>query len=330
MLFLGVDGGGTKTIAALVDENGNLIGLGFSGPCNILENGEEVVRKNLREAVAPFKETLRKHKEQVFSCFGLPAVGEFRNSQEIMGNILKQELVIEPNIVVNDVVVGWAAGTLTRDGVHVVAGTGAIIYGRKGNQEVRVSGWGSLIGDEGSAYDIGRMAINIVTKQLDGRLSESLLKELLMKEYKFKDEIDLLEWVYKDPTSRRQRMASVAPVVYKAALEGDFFANKILDTAAKELATAAITAVKRLSLIDPLFSYSGSVLERNNIVKEKFRKILLDTFPTATVRKSSLPPVLGAILLAYKTTKGIITEKFLENLKNIVKDLENYKKPLSR
>ncbi|HBT51315.1 MAG TPA: ATPase, partial [Petrotoga sp.] len=163
MLFLGVDGGGTKTIAALVDENGNLIGLGFSGPCNILENGEEVVRKNLREAVAPFKETLRKHKEQVFSCFGLPAVGEFRNSQEIMGNILKQELVIEPNIVVNDVVVGWAAGTLTRDGVHVVAGTGAIIYGRKGNQEVRVSGWGSLIGDEGSAYDIGRMAINIVT-----------------------------------------------------------------------------------------------------------------------------------------------------------------------
>ena len=322
MFFLGVDAGGTKTIAALTNRRGELLGIGLSGPCNILENGEETVRENLREAIASFKEILQENREKIYSCFGLPAVGEFRNSQDVMKEIVKRETGIEPNMVVNDVVVGWAAGTLTQDGVHVVAGTGAIIYGRKSNNEVRVSGWGSLIGDEGSAYDIGRRALSVITKQLDGRLPRSILSDLIMEKNELKDEIDLLEWVYKNPTTRRQKIASVAPLVYDAALKGDTFAKDILYNAAEELALAATTAARRLELMNPLFTYSGSVLENNKIVRERFCEILLDSFPTATIRRTSLPPVFGAILLSYKIALGRIDESFLEALKKASEKIE--------
>ncbi|MGB9768531.1 MULTISPECIES: N-acetylglucosamine kinase [Dictyoglomus] len=314
MYFLGVDGGGTKTIAYLFDEEGNLIFKNTSGPTNILENGEEVFRKNLKELLSSILKDI--NPKDIKSCFGLPAVGEFREDIKILRNIIKDELKIEPDIIVNDVVIGWAGGNLARDGIHVVAGTGTITYGRKGNKDIRVSGWGSIIGDEGSAYYIGYRTLNEVSRELDGRKRKTDLTKLLFKKLSLKDHLDFIEFIYDPQKDRRSNIASVAKITYEIAKEGDKKALKILKDSAKELAITVTTANKFLKIKKPItVTYSGSVLEKNDIVREEFINILEKE--GYKVEPPKLSPVLGAILLAFlsfgnKEKKGKFINKLLE------------------
>lgn len=296
MYFLGVDGGGTKTIAYLFDEEGNLIFKNTSGPTNILENGEEVLRKNLKELLSPVLKEISP--KDIKSCFGLPAVGEFREDVKILKEIISDDLKMEPDIIVNDVVIGWAGGNLARDGIHVVAGTGTITYGRRGKKEVRVSGWGSIIGDEGSAYYIGYRTLNEVSRELDGRKRKTELTKLLFEKLNLKNHLDFIEFIYDPQKDRRSNIASVAKITYEIAKMGDKKALKILKDSAKELALTVITANKFLKIKNPVtVTYSGSVLEKNHIVKEEFINILEKE--GYKIESPKLSPVLGAVLLAF-------------------------------
>ncbi len=296
MYFLGVDGGGTKTIAYLFDKDGNLIFSNISGPTNILENGEKIFRKNLRELLSPILNEI--NPKDIKSCFGLPAIGEFREDIKVLKSIIKDELNIETDIIVNDVVIGWAGGNLAKDGIHVVAGTGAITYGRKGKKDIRVSGWGSIIGDEGSAYYIGYRTLNEVSKELDGRKRKTDLTRLLFEKLNFKNHLDFIEFIYDPHKDRRSNIASVAKITYEIAKKGDKKALKILKDSAKELAITVITANKFLKIKKPItVTYSGSVLEKNDIVREEFINILEKE--GYKVEPPKLSPVLGAVLLAF-------------------------------
>ncbi len=314
MYYLGVDGGGTKTLACVVDEKGKLIFKNVSGPTNILENGEEIFRKNIRELLSPILSEIKP--EEIISCFGLPAVGEFRDDIKVLRRIIKEEITIEPNFIVNDVVVGWAGGNLARDGIHLVAGTGTIAYGRKGKREVRVSGWGSIIGDEGSAYYIGEETLREVSKELDGRAKKSLLSLLLFEELNLRDSLDFINFIYDPSKDRRSEIASVAKITYKIALKGEKKAIKILKNAAWELVLTVVIAKKKLRLMYPVVTYSGSVIEKNDIVRAEFIKAL--DKEGYKVTPPQLSPVLGAIVYAYVNYHGYYSdESFIKNLKNI-------------
>lgn len=316
MYFLGVDGGGTKTLAYLFDIRGNFLFKSISGPTNILENGEEIFRKNIRELLLPIVKKF--NPKNIKSCFGLPAVGEFENDIKILKKIIKEELNIEPNIIVNDVVVGWAGGNLAQDGIHIVAGTGTITYGRKNNKEVRVSGWGSIIGDEGSAYYIGLRTLNEVSRELDGRSKKSDLSKLLFKELKIKNTLDFINFIYDPNKDRRSNIASIAKTTYKIALYGEEKAIKILKDSAKELAITVTTANKYLKIKKPItVTYSGSVLEKNEIVREEFKNILEKK--GYIIEAPKLSPGLGAVLLAFykynesnEREKDIFIKKLIE------------------
>ncbi|TYT21052.1 ATPase [Dictyoglomus thermophilum] len=321
MYFLGVDGGGTKTIAYLLDEESNLIFKNISGPTNLLENGEEVFRKNLRELLYPVLKNI--NPKDIKSCFGLPAVGEFREDVKILREIIKEELNIEADTIVNDVVIGWAGGNLARDGIHVVAGTGTITYGRKGNKDIRVSGWGSIIGDEGSAYYIGYRTLNEVSRELDGRKRRTDLTKLIFKKLNLRDHLDFIEFIYDPQKDRRSNIASVAKITYEIAKIGDKKALKILKDSAKELALTVTTANKFLKIEKPItVTYSGSVLEKNEIVREEFIKLLAKG--GYEVKSPKLSPVLGAVLLAFLNYENNSQkrEEFINKLLKIYKEEE--------
>lgn len=316
-IFVGVDGGGTKTRVILINSFGKVLGFHEGGASSYLEDGYKAVEESLKSLFAPFSAILKY--EKTISCFGLPNVGEFENSEQILGELVKKTIGIHPTLVVNDVVVGWAGGTFCTDGVHIVAGTGAIVYGRKGDYEVRVSGWGSLIGDEGSAYDIGRETLRRLTRQIDGREKVTFLRDFLFSSLKLSNDYELIRWAF--GADRRKKIASIAALTYEAALKGDEVALEILEKAAYELFLAASTGVKRLGLERPLISYSGSVLEKNEIVKKRFESYLKESFPNVLVRQAPLNPVLGAVLLAYKTAFGKVDEGFVKRLFKVQENL---------
>ena len=313
--FLGLDGGGTKTQAVLVTEDGELVLERTGGPINILENGEKVFRRNIKDILKPF---LVKAEGEIISCLGIPAVGEFRDSEKIISQIVESLVGLKPTLVVNDVVVGWAGGTLGKDGVHIVSGTGTIVYGRHGKKETRVSGWGSIVGDEGSAYYIGVETLRVVSKQLDSRIEKTMLCDFIFEKLNFKDHYDFIHWIYDSHSDRRSRIASIAVLTYEAAKKGDEFALEILKKSSEELAHAVITAIRNLKLNNPLISYSGSVLVKNEIVRKKFEEIVKKNV-NAKIVPARLKPVLGGVILAMKQIFTDIPETIIKKLEEINK-----------
>ncbi len=311
-----VDAGGSKTLAVLTTFDLQLISLTKSGPMNVLENGERVVRKNLRRLKKAFEHMPKG--SVVRSCFGMPALGEFQDSETYLKKIIVEEIGLEPQFVVNDVVMGWAAGTVGEDGVHVVAGTGTMAYGRRGSQECRSGGWGSLIGDEGSAYDIGRETLRRVCRQIDGREPETLLKNFVMGKLRFQNWWELSNWVYSKPFSeRRPIIAAVAQLTHEAAQLGDKVALEILRNAGREIALCVLAVARRLNLEDPLVSYSGSVLVENQFVREEFERFLVETVPNVRVKQAAFHPAVGGLVLLLKKSKVDIDELLMKKLKSI-------------
>lgn len=313
--ILSVDGGGTKTVAVLATLDGEIVSKSFSGPVNILENGEEMFKENIKESAGKIIKGLEE--SIVFSCFGLPAVGEFENSEQTLSEIIERTIGIKPSLIVNDVVIGWAGGSLAEDSIHLVAGTGTILYAKKGEKEVRVSGWGSLIGDEGSAYYIGLEGIREVTKQLDGRSEKTILTDMIMERINARIPYQLIEWVYGlDENLRRTEIAKMAVLVYEAAKKGDEKAMKILEKAAFELYECVEAAIRIMKFEKNIISYSGSVLEKNEIVHSLFEKLVKNKFDDADIHRAVLPPVLGGVILGMKKLKIEINEDIVERLKS--------------
>ena len=312
-LFLGVDAGGTKTTAIIVTADGEVLRHSVGGPANILEDGEETVRRSLRKAVS---DVLKAYDKVDFSVFGLPVIGEVKRIEDTLSNIISEELNIKPDLLVNDVVVGWAGGTGCKDGVHVVAGTGTIAYGRKGSTSVRVGGWGSLADDEGSAYYIGIETIRECFRQSDGRKPRTQLIEFVFDSFGLGDIFELCMWVNTlAENERRNKIAAIAPVTLKSALKGDRSAFEILEKSGVEIAKLAITGAKRLHLDDPLITYSGGVLLNNEIVRMSFEKEIEKVIPSARIRQPLLSPVLGAILLCFEQNGIPIDANLLNTLK---------------
>lgn len=318
--LLAVDGGGTKTVAVLSNLKGEIIEYSSSGPVNILENGEKLFRKNISESVG--KLIKNKKLELCFSCFGLPAVGEFENSEIVLSNIIENTIGIKPSLVVNDVVIGWAGGSLGKDSIHLVAGTGTIAYAKNRDKELRVSGWGSLIGDEGSAYYIGLEGLREVTKQLDGRSNKTLLKDLIMDGIKAFKPYQLIEWVYNlDEKIRRTKIAKLAVLVYKAAKQNDSRAINILKKASYELFKCIEAAVNNIEFDEITISYSGSVLEKNEIVRNRFETLVKGKFGNVNIHRSILPPVLGGIVLGMKKLGMEVDSETVKKLKSTFRTL---------
>lgn len=314
--FLGIDAGGSKTLGVLINQDGDLIATATSGPANVVENGKTMVKKSIKKlrkllhAVCP--------QDVVYSAFGMPSFGESLEADREYYTIIEEELGIQPTVLTNDVVIGWAGGTLGQDGIHIVAGTGTIAYGKHGQKEMRVSGWGSLVGDEGSAYSIGRETLQRVSRQLDGRETPTFLRELVLQKLNLQNSQSFAEWIasFREP-KRRTIIASIAPITHEAALYGDPVAQQILQQAGLELSLCVKTLMHKLELENPLVTYSGSVLEKSFFVRDSFTKDLLQAAKTVTLKKAEMHPALGAIILLFITLQRTSTESMFQKMRAI-------------
>ncbi len=297
MIIVGVDGGGTKTSAMAVDLNGNIIGFGKGGSSNILESGETITKKSLEDAL----KFLRAFpKEDLAVGMGMPACGEFPDVEKAYSKIVEEILGVRPLVIVNDVVVGWYAGTKGKDGIHIVAGTGSIAYAKRGGRDSRCGGWGSIIGDEGSAYYIGLETLRAVSMQIDGRMNETILKKLVFEHLSLKDDGDFLSWIYSKDIRRRERIASVAPIAYEAAKIGDEVALDILRKSGIELGKHILALYKKLGFSEAQVSYSGSVLEKNDFVRESFEDFVRSSVNVSRIKSSRCRPVYGAVIMTFE------------------------------
>lgn len=323
MAILCMDIGKTKTLAIVLDYNGNILGKCSTGPSGMWLK-EEVVIKNVKEAIEKCLSISNIKLEDIdlisISWADLDTPKDWENAWKVV-----EKIGIEKNkvLIEHDAVAAYYAITWGEPGAAVIAGTGSIAFGvNSRGQCMRSSGWGWIVGDEGSAYWIAVKALNAVSKAYDGRGRETLLSKMIMEYFNVENELDILHKIYKELNGDPTEISKLAKIVDKAACEGDDVAREILEEAGNELALAIACIVKRLGMEGERIIVGGlGGVFRSNIVKESFMHAIKEFVPNAVIRDPLIgdKAILGPIIIAYRRLGFKISE---ESIRSILNKLE--------
>lgn len=316
-MYLGVDGGGTKTALALVDRDGNLLAQHLTGAAHYVVTGMDNVRSLLHAAVHTLLAKAAVPASAVdFAFFGLPSYGEDSALTGALDSLPAGCVPAGHYRCGNDMVCGWAGSLGGADGINVVAGTGSICYGERGGISARCGGWGELFSDEGSAYWIACRGLNLYSRMSDGRAPRGPLHQLLNAHLELDHDLDLCARVYGEPD--RAHLAQFSRVIHEAAVNGDQQAAALFTQAAEELADLVDATRQRLGFKDdePVpVSYSGGVYTHaGDILLPRFATALTARWASYQLRVPWLPPDLGAALYAARAHHQPLDASALERL----------------
>lgn len=298
-LFLGIDGGGTKTRCAIADET-RVLARAMTGSVKLTRVGEEEATKRLHAMLAEVAASAGVNLRDVTrTCaglggFGIDAVREWAERE--LTKAAGGELILcgDEEIALDG---AFPGGT----GILVVAGTGTIVMGRvvdakTGETHKFISGgWGHVLADEGSGYWIGLEGLRAGFWAKDRSVPTTLLERI----GEFWGGISLGEMVGKANGIPPPDFAALAPVVAKCAVDGDDLALTLLDRGGEELAdTASIAAVKMREFTggsEVGLAYTGSVLEHVAPVRKAMVRTLGRLAPEVRVMDRAADALEGAL-----------------------------------
>lgn len=304
MRVLGIDAGGTKTVALLADADGRIVGEGRAGGANLQAHGELEVEKVLHGVI-----DLALGDRPVVPaavCLGLAGVDR-KGDGQVIREIMKRLGFRSHTLIVNDALIALVAGGGgIGPGIVLVSGTGSIAYGvsRRG-VAARAGGWGSSLGDEGSGYWIGRRALAAVVRDADGRGPRTALTPMVLAHFGLARPEQLVAEIYDNVTGRRA-IASLGATVERARAEGDPVATEILRDAATELALAASSVVTRLEMRGEQFPtwLAGGLLTGVPWLAAEVTRHLAEVAPRSVVAPLTVEPAIGAVRLALAEAQG--------------------------
>jgi N-acetylglucosamine kinase-like BadF-type ATPase len=300
-IYLGIDGGGTKTTCVVADET-SVLGSATTGGSNITRHGDARVREALRSAVKTACAAAKVDPSQIESaCVGLSGAGRPEVRDAVAG--MMRELLRARIVVLSDLETTLQAAFGDSLGVITIAGTGSIAYGRDAQgQTARAGGWGLAISDEGSGQWIGRTAVSAVLGAKDAGDDPPLLATILNL-WKF---TSLDELVRRANASPPPDFSSLFRVVLAAAEAGDPLAEHVLYQAGTELAAIAGNVIRRLFAdgCSVQVAMSGGVFRQSEMVRQVFYNKLTAEFPQASIHPTVVEPVRGALELARKAMTG--------------------------
>ena len=267
--FIGVDGGGTKTAAAVSLPDGKPVAETVRKGCSYqmlgVDGAVAVIINGVRSCLDAAGITLH---DCAGCCLGVPCYGESAENDAALESALRQALDPVPVHIVNDVEVGWAGALACRPGIHIVAGTGSIAFGKGLDQKAaRCGGWNEFFGDEGSCYWVGREAMSLFTKQADGRIPRGPLYDIVKRELSLTGDMAFIDIVVNKLAPYRDKVAAFQLYACQAAELGDPAAVSLYERAAQELALLAGALRKELTLPETApVSYSGGLFRAGELI----------------------------------------------------------------
>ncbi|MGL4512634.1 MAG: N-acetylglucosamine kinase [Lacipirellulaceae bacterium] len=276
-LLLGVDGGGTKTVArvATIDVSGRLcvVGSGHAGGSNPLSVGWEAAEHAIATAVAQARHGLRDAPE--VGVLAIAGCGTKEARERVQAWAMLADLADRVSVVPDTAPI-LAEAPPDEASIGLVAGTGSVAMLRPPRGEVAlVGGWGYLLGDGGSAYALGRDALERVALGADDDDSPCVrLRDAVLGATGVEFPAEIKRVVYQ-ATSPRAVVAALAPCVMRLAMAGDDDSLAIVNRGADELAKLVGYAARRLSRdgVRPSHLYlAGGLMER----APAYRRALID------------------------------------------------------
>lgn len=317
-MFLGIDGGGTKTAFILVNQDGDVLASHKSSTCYYMSVGMEKAQQVIEQGIEAICQIAKiKPSDIKFTFAGLPAYGESSKDLTQLNALLSNKIASDRYVCDNDMVNGWAAGLGGIDSINIVAGTGSIAYGEFEEASSRAGGWGEIIGDEGSAYWIAVQGLKNFSRMADGRQAQTELYSLIKSQYKLENDLDLIDLIHNKWLGARTQIADVCKIVGQAAEAGDSVAIKIFKLAAVELAEVIDSLRKNLAYPDnkELFvTYSGGVFNSGELILAPLKAELHKRSKNYKLIAPKYSPVLGSAIYAAKCSGMPLTSHALDNL----------------
>ena len=309
---LGVDGGGTKTLAAIMDERGQMVGSGQSGPSNYDDVGVDRARENIALAVEQARAQAMLQGALLpdrFSAVFLGMAGVVSETDRAVIRAIAGDLRLaapDRTGVDHDIRIALAGGLSGRPGIVLITGTGSSCYGRNAQgQHWQAGGWGHLIADEGSGYWLGIQAIRLAMMIFDGRASPaprgkpSRLVEVVKDYLGLADMQDMMHRLYITGLSRAE-IAGLAPRVLEAARSGDPYAGRLIRQGAREVAQYVQAAARHLAFHEgPCeVALSGGLTQAGPVFLQPLEEAIHGRLPHSKILLAEQSPVKGACLLA--------------------------------
>jgi len=311
-VFIGVDGGGTKTNFVCIDQNGTILS-SCSGPSSNWNSvGESCAKAALCTGILKLLETTNPSRtiDHVRGiCLGMAGVDRVEDKSKVrnwISELFTKAAYRGENSLIkieNDAVIALSSGTSgSLYGVVVISGTGMISYGldKQGNER-RSGGWGPLFGDQGSGYAIGQEILRAVVSEIDGRGEKTMLSIVLLRYLSLEKVSDLIPWAYDKADQSWKKFADLAPLAMECALQNDQVSKRILENAAEEL-LCNISAVTRGLYMEkeefPLVFAGGNLTHKESPLAKLLISKAQERFPFSRILFPSIEPEMAAALIA--------------------------------
>ena len=297
-LYLGIEGGATRTTGVLADGELNVVAEAAAGPTNLYAVDEPAARAAVSEILASLRDAAAGRWADVaasaFCIAGVRTEADRERWRRVAAAVGAPGAVL----VTHDAAAALAAGSDDLTGVLVVCGTGSLAYARRADGAERfVGGRGPVLGDEGSGFDIGRRGLRAAVRAAEGRGPATRLEGLIPQSLHLAGVDDLVAYV--SPFAK-DRVAAVAPIVFDAAAGGDSVALAIVQRAAADLAAAATTAARALwpgGDGPARVVLAGGILREQGAFRQTLTALLADAVPSARCVPPG-PGPLGAARIA--------------------------------
>ncbi len=298
-ILLGADIGGSKTRVLIADRSGRKLGAGQAGPGNHEVVGYGGMARALGDATSQALAAARLKLTDV-SAAGLGVAGyDWPSQRQPILDVLDQLGYNMPLEIVNDAILGLLAGSDEGWGVAVIAGTGCNCWGwDRTRQRIRhATGGGPRMGEHAGGGDLVQKAVQALAYEWTSRGPATALTPLLVAHAGARDLEDLLEGLM---TGSYHLDASAAPLVFRAAADGDAAAEGLVRWAGQELGEMANAVIRQLGFEQLEFDVvqMGSLWKGSPLLSEAMFERLHRCAPCARLVGLSVPPVNGAITLA--------------------------------
>ena len=295
--LLGVDGGATKTLAAVLDLETQTLHLAHGGP----SNQDAVGARAAVQAVLGAADEAIERAGIAQDGLGAAVLAIAGTDTDAVARHMRSARA-DDWIVVNDVVGAWATATGAGPGVAAISGTGSNVFGVGANgRPWRAGGWGHLLGDQGSGYWLGVESIKAALADRDASGPETALSNAAPTFFDVPSVEDLAARVYSKPLTKGE-LAAFATETARLAERGDAVARELYERAARELGRQITAVIRQTGLTGESAPFPvgliGSAFKAGTVFVDPLVLVIHESAPAARVSVVEMAPVGGSLLLA--------------------------------
>lgn len=289
--FAGIDGGGTRTSVLVESSDRSVSDKKVFPAFNFNSIGEAAFRSLVTEILS-WLETFGPCQKL---CIGAAGISNARMS-DCLNDMLSSSSVVKSYEVTGDQVIAHYGALSGKEGIILIAGTGSVCYGRdEGGKEARSSGWGHLIGDDGSGYALGRDALRHLAKVYDGYGQATILKTLASERLGLDSRERIIGYVY---SGTKKDVADLSPLVEQAALAGDDVACTIVSANVSALADYVGAVSSHLDIENADCATLGGLIDHDTLIRRSLVQELARRGSHVTLVYPQHDAAHGALMMA--------------------------------